>query len=103
MFDLFSKRTVDSFFHENKPETYLQLKEDESILLAASKALHREEFLRLDPIIVELNNGGLMLLNFYELLLAQTRVHLLTLNSLKEANDFKKKFLVLQPMTYVIL
>jgi signal transduction histidine kinase len=93
MFDLFSKRTVDSFFHENKPETYLQLKEDESILVAASKALQREEFLRLDPIIVELNNGGLMLLNFYELLLAQTRVHLLTLNSLKEANDFKKEIL----------
>jgi len=93
MFDLFSKRTVESFFSDNKTETYLHLNENESILTAASKALQREEYLRLDPIIVEFDNGALKMLNFYELLLAQTRVHLLTLNSLKEANDFKKEIL----------
>lgn len=93
MFDLFSKRTVESFFSENNQETYLRLNESESILSAASKALQREEFLRLDPIIVEFDNGELKMLNFYELLIAQTRVHLLTFNSLKEANDFKKEIL----------
>jgi signal transduction histidine kinase len=62
-------------------------------LTAANEALKREEHYRHDPIIVELENGDLKLLDFHNLLLAQTQVHMLTLKSLTDANEFKKEVL----------
>ncbi|MDR3627678.1 MAG: ATP-binding protein [Ignavibacteriaceae bacterium] len=93
MFELFSKRTVYSFFDENEVESNLFLPIGTSILAAANEALKREERFRHDPIIVELENKELKLLDFHNLLLAQTQVHMLTLKSLTEANEFKKEVL----------
>ncbi len=93
MFELFSKRDVASFFFdEPKDEQYMFLPGSTSVLTAASEALKREEVYRQEPIIVDLGNN-FKLLDFYELLLAQTHVHLITLNSLNEANEFKKEIL----------
>ena len=93
MFELFSKRTVQSFFDDSIIDQSLFISENTSILSAANEALKREEYLRHDPIIVKFNNGDLRLLDFHKLLLAQTQVHLLTFKSLKEANEFKKDVL----------
>ncbi|MFA6978183.1 MAG: ATP-binding protein [Ignavibacteriaceae bacterium] len=93
MLELYSKRTIEAFTHEFKEGYTLFISENESILTAASKALNRDVFYRQDPLIVEYENGGLKLLDFYVLLSAQTKVHMLTLNSLKEANEFKKEIL----------
>lgn len=91
MFELFSKRLVYSFFDEDEEEKSLFLSSNSSILIAAEKALNREENYRYDPIIVQFDNGDLKLLDVHNLLLSQTQVHMLTLNSLKEANEFKKE------------
>jgi len=93
MFELFSKRTVYSFFDEKHVEPFLFLSCNISVLTAANEALKREEHYRHDPIIVELENGDLKLLDFHNLLLAQTQVHMLTLKSLTDANEFKKEVL----------
>jgi signal transduction histidine kinase len=55
--------------------------------------LQREDSKRHDPIVVEFENDEKKLLDFYELLLAQTHVHLLKSISLNEANEFKKELL----------
>ena len=93
MFELFSKRTVQSFFDDSIKDKSLFLSENTTILSAANEALKREEPQRHDPIIVKFNNGDLRLLDFHKLLLAQTQVHLLTFKSLKEANEFKRDVL----------
>ena len=93
MHDLYSKRSVESFFQENGRDFSICLQENESVLTGADLALRRSETYRQDPIIVEDRNKDLKLLDFYELLFAQTKVHMLTLNSLKEANEFKKEIL----------
>lgn len=93
MFELFSKRTVYSFFDDSQIESNLFLKGSTSVLTAANEALKREEHFRHDPVIVELDNGTLKLLDFHNLLLAQTQVHMLTLKSLTDANEFKKEVL----------
>jgi signal transduction histidine kinase len=93
MLELYSKRSVESFFQDYREDNSLFQLENETVLTAANQALRRNELFRQDPIIVEHGNGKLKLLDFYELLLAQTQVHMLTLNSLKEANEFKKEIL----------
>ncbi len=93
MFELFSKRNVASFFFDEElSEQNLFLPGSTSVLTAANEALMREDKYRQEPIIVNLGNH-FKLLDFYELLLAQTQVHLLTLNSLREANEFKNEVL----------
>ncbi len=93
MHELFSKRSVESFFQDNNEDHSICLSANESVLVGADQALRRHETYRQDPIIVEDEYKKLKLLDFYELLLAQTQVHMLTLNSLKEANEFKKEIL----------
>lgn len=93
MFDLYLKRTAEEFFFENAMENYLTFPSLTPVLAVANKALLRNEATRHDPIIVEFGNGELKLLDFFELLLAQTRVHMLASNLLKEANEFKKDVL----------
>lgn len=93
MFELFSKRSVESFFLDYNEEHSIFVSEEDSVLVAANLAIRRNELFRQDPIIVERLNGELLLLDFYELLLAQIQVHKLTLDSLKEANEFKKEIL----------
>jgi len=93
MYELFSKRTVYSFFDENETDSNLFLPANTSVLAAANEALKRKERYRHDPIIVKLDNNDLMLLDFHNLLLAQTQVHMLTLRSLTEANEFKNEVL----------
>ncbi len=93
MLELFSKRSVESFFQDHNIDHSFFLSEEESVLTAANLAIRRDEAFRLDPIIVRMKTGELLLLDFYELLLAQIHVHKLTLNSLKEANEFKKEIL----------
>ena len=90
MFDLFLKRTIGEFFFENKKEDYLTFSSETPVLTVANKALLRDESTRHDPIIVEFDDGDIKLLDFFELLLAQTHVHLIASNLLKEANEFKK-------------
>lgn len=93
MLELFSRRSVELFFKDLKEDHPLLISENESILMAVNHALRRNQLYRQDPIIVEHENGQLKLLDFYELLHAQTQVHMLTLSSLKEANEFKKEIL----------
>ena len=92
MFDLFLKRTVGEFFDE-KNEGYLRFPSETPVLTVASQALRRQESQIHDPVLVEFRDGSIKLLDFYKLLLAQTQVHLLASNQLKEANEFKKDVL----------
>lgn len=93
MFDLFLKRSIEEFFFENRKDDYLIFPSETPVLTVANEALLRNESTIHDPIIVQFGNGEIKLLDFFELLLAQTRVHLLISNLLKDANEFKKDVL----------
>jgi len=93
MFELFNNRKIESLFDESDEETALILPYSSSILDAANLAIKRKSELRYDPVIIEFENHTYGIIGFYQLLMAQMELHQLTLNSLKEANEFKKDIL----------
>lgn len=90
MFELFAKKKVLFFIEEKADSNILILPSDTRILDAANYALQRDLEYRNDPIVVKFDNNIYKLLDFYELITAQTLEHLKTLDSLEKANEFKK-------------
>lgn len=90
MFELFNKRKINYFVEADKQNELLILDGETSVALAANKALQRNDLSLLNPIIVQLNEKSYALLDFYKLIIAQSEIHLLTLDFLRQANEFKK-------------
>ena len=95
MYDLFSRRRIDSFFTEDFNRNYLILKSSTSIISATNKALNRDESDIFDPIIVKFGNNEHRLLDFYKLLVAQNKIQLSMNELLEQANEFKKEVLAI--------
>jgi signal transduction histidine kinase len=93
MFELFHKRRIDSLFDDYEEEGALILPYDTSVLNAANLAIKRKHEVRYDPVIIKFENETYGLVDFFQLLIAQIQLHKLTLDSLKEANEFKKDIL----------
>ncbi len=91
IYELFRKRTIASFTEIYDDKETLILSGDTPIVIAANEALLRNEKFRYEPIIVKTTNGQYRVLDLFQLLIAQTELHLLTLDFLKEANEFKKE------------
>ncbi|MFA7421899.1 MAG: ATP-binding protein [Melioribacteraceae bacterium] len=93
MFDLYLKRSVGSYFEDHDKDDVLVIPRFMTILEAANLALNRSESQQKDPLVISYENGEVKLLDVYNLLLAQIHVHAMTLDLLKEANEFKKEVL----------
>jgi len=88
-FELFAKRQA-SYFFDHTEEDYLIVPQNTSILEASTRAITRNEQTKFEPIIVDCQEDGYKLLDYFTLLLAENTVHILTSNSLTKANEFKK-------------
>ncbi|WP_242032869.1 ATP-binding protein [Oscillatoria sp. FACHB-1406] len=81
--DLFYKRSLNSLYSFTQTQILI-LKGDTSIVEAARKSLERPTELLYEPIVVEGKNGGYLLLDIHQLLMAQSRIHELTSQLLDE-------------------
>jgi signal transduction histidine kinase len=95
MYDLYSKRKIDSFFEEDDRQTNLVLSSSTPIINATNLVLNRTGSEIFDPIIVTIRNNEYRLLDFYQLLLAQNSIQLLMNELLNQANEFKKEVLAI--------
>lgn len=91
MYELFRKRNIVSFLEIYDDKETLILPGETPIVIAANEALLRKEKFRYEPIVVEATSGDYRILDLFQLLTAQAELHLLTLDFLKEANEFKKE------------
>ncbi|GAX38728.1 ATP-binding protein [Nodularia sp. NIES-3585] len=88
-FGLFSKRPIQHLYNFLRPDLFT-LREDISIVEATQKALERSPKLVYEPIIVVTKPGHHGLLDFHHLLLANTKIHSLTLNQLQRVEEQSK-------------
>jgi signal transduction histidine kinase len=95
MYDLYSKRRIDHFFEKDNSRKYLILSSTTSIITATNRALKRSGAEIFEPIIVTCENNEYKLLDFYQLLVAQSNIQLLMNEILKRANEFKKEVLAI--------
>lgn len=90
--ELYLKRTID-FLYENIQVTEALILED-SVLIADATilSLQRHPDHIYEPIVVKVQNEY-KLIDIHQLLLTQSKIHQLTVNSLREANEFKSEVL----------
>lgn len=93
MLELFIDKPIEYFCNEILDDYCLMLPSYTFIAEAAEKALLRDSKYRNDPIVVRFDDGYYKILDFDQLLLAQTHIHLMTTHSLKEAISFKNEIL----------
>jgi signal transduction histidine kinase len=93
MFELFNKRRIESLLDDYEENSALILPYNTSILDAANLAIKRNPEIRYDPVIIKFDDDTYGMVDFFQLLIAQVQLHKITLDSLKEANEFKKDIL----------
>ncbi|MHB1688119.1 MAG: ATP-binding protein [Ignavibacteriaceae bacterium] len=89
MLEMYNKRPIEKFYNDCPFGNFLILPNYTLIIKATEIALLRSEKEVNDPIIVDSGNGNYQILDIRDLLLAQTQIHMLTMESLKSANSFK--------------
>jgi len=95
MYDLYSKRRIDSFFNDEPSGKYLILSSSTTIIVATNQALNRDGSAIFEPIIVNCGKSDYRLLDFYHLILAQNTIQTLMNELLIQANEFKKEVLAI--------
>ncbi|MEA5581737.1 ATP-binding protein [Nodularia harveyana UHCC-0300] len=85
-FGLFSKRPVQNLYNFLRPELFV-LMENTLIVDATHKALERSPELVYEPVIVATESGNYGLIDFHQLLLANSQIHALTLSQLKYVEE----------------
>ncbi|MEA5569517.1 sensor histidine kinase [Calothrix sp. UHCC 0171] len=83
---LFSNRPIENLYNIIQPEVFV-LPEDTLILEATHKALARSPQVVYEPIVVQSNFSRYGLLDFHHLLLAHSRIHVLTVAQLQQAEE----------------
>lgn len=91
--DLYHNREVEFLYEEKQTTGILVLHETEQIAGAAMISLQRQADLIYEPVIVRLSDRHYKVLDIHHLLMAQSKIHLLTVKSLEEANEFKSEVL----------
>lgn len=95
MYDLYSKRKIDFFFDGNKNDNQLVLEANAKIVDALSRALMRPGNDVYEPIVVSFSSSQYRVLDFYELILAQSKILGVVNSLLKEANNFKTEVMAI--------
>jgi signal transduction histidine kinase len=90
--ELYFNRSIQFLFEDNPDNNILILPNNMSISDATFQALQRAPDKIHEPIIIE-NGNDYAIIDMHQLLLAQSHIHLLTVKSLQEANDFKSEML----------
>lgn len=90
--DLYLNREV-WFLYEEKQTGILMLHEKEQIAGAAMISLQRQADHIYEPVVVRSSDNQYKVLDIHHLLMAQSKIHLLTVRSLEEANEFKTEVL----------
>ncbi|WP_026082457.1 sensor histidine kinase [Mastigocladopsis repens] len=83
---LFSKRPIDNLYNLLELEIFV-LSEDTPIVKATQMALQRATQLVYEPILIEAESGRHGVLDFYQLLLAHSQIHVLTLAQLQQTEE----------------
>ncbi|MDJ0798766.1 MAG: ATP-binding protein [Calothrix sp. MO_167.B12] len=81
---LYSQRPVDSLYNKLHPKLFF-LAEDTTIVTATQKALERSQNLIYEPILVICKDGKNRVLDFHQLVVANSYIHALTLAQLQQA------------------
>jgi signal transduction histidine kinase len=93
--EIFSNKPI-SFLYENiEKSRELVFSYETTISNATHSALERGEDLMFEPVVVKLGPDKLALLDIPQLLLAQSKIHLMTMNSLRIADEFKTEILAI--------
>jgi signal transduction histidine kinase len=95
MYDLYSKRNIEFFFDGNKNDNQLVLEADTRIVDALNLAITRSGNDVYEPIIVSFSSSEYKVLDFYELILAQSKILGVVNSLLKEANNFKTEVMAI--------
>lgn len=85
-FGLFSKRPIQHLYNFLRPELFI-VTEDTTIVEATQKALKRPAKLVYEPIVVGAEPTNYGLIDFHQLLLANSQIHALTVAQLKYAEE----------------
>ncbi|MGF1936228.1 MAG: ATP-binding protein [Nostoc sp. ChiQUE02] len=85
-FSLFSKRPVSNLINFMQPDVCV-ISEDTLIVEANKVALQREPQFVYEPILIETQLGNYKLLDFHQLLLAHSQIHILTLAQLEKVEE----------------
>jgi len=92
--ELYSSRKMDFFLENyNTEESILILPSNEEIVKALQIKLDTPNHTLEAPIIVKFNNGEHKILDSYELIVAQTYISSLAMNSLREVSELKSDML----------
>lgn len=93
MMEIFNNKPIAYFQSEFPTERKLELPEYTLIVKAVELSLEREKTFRDDPLVVQCADGSIKLLDVYRLLLAHNHIHMLTMQQLKNVNNFKDEML----------
>ncbi|WP_334933436.1 ATP-binding protein [Nostoc sp.] len=85
-FSLFSKRPAINLINFLQPDVCI-ISEETLIVEANKLALQREPKFVYEPILIETQLGNYKLLDFHQLLLAHSQIHILTLAQLEQAQE----------------
>jgi len=92
-YELYMYKPIE-FLLEDNPFFYaLEFSSETLIPDATMRALNRKGDLLFEPVVVRFYDGHAEMLDMHKLLLAQVEIHLLYVESLKEANEFKSEIL----------
>jgi signal transduction histidine kinase len=86
---LFANRPIENFLNFLQPEVCL-ISEETTIVEATQLALQRTPQLVYEPILVESKTGSYHLVDFHQLLLASSQIHVLTLAQLEQVEEKSK-------------
>lgn len=91
--ELYTNKSIEFLLEDYQFGEALEFLSETSIPEATLKSLKRPVENLFDPIVVRFYNDKAKLLDIHKLLLAQSRIHLLVVDTLKEANEFKSEIL----------
>jgi signal transduction histidine kinase len=91
--ELYNKRPITYLIDNNKQDIPLILSGTTTIAEATHKSLQRSVDNLYEPVIIKTEDGTYKLLDSHQLLLMQSEIHRLTVESLREANEFKSEIL----------
>ncbi len=83
---LFSNKPIEKLYNWLQPESFI-ISENTTIVEATQIAIQRSSELVYEPIVVALESGKHRLIDFHQLLLAHSQIHVLTLAQLQQATE----------------
>lgn len=92
-YELYMNRSIEFLLEDNPFNGILEFSSDTLIPEAALQSLKRPGEMLFEPVVVRFYNGKARLLDIHQLLTAHSQIHMLYVESLREANEFKSEIL----------